>query len=87
MLRRKGVQRNLYEISQKKIKDNYQRIYGSNVEQYYTELIYIDEECVKILERRKITYFMWTHEPYHIRGQTNLSKKEFVELLKNIKFE
>ena len=72
-----------FEIEQKLL--NSKRVYGSNTEVYYTELININDEFIKLYERENILYFSWLHDKYHIYGQTNLQRNELIKILENIK--
>ena len=72
-----------FEIAQRQVaKDT--TILGGNVDVFYTEIIVIDEKIIKMIFDEKIK-FLWIHEDYHISGQTNLSKEELLQILKNIK--
>ena len=74
-----------FEITQRQVaKDTI--ILGGNVEVFYTEVIMIDNEVVKVMFDEKIR-FLWIHKDYHISGQTNLSLQELIKILKNVTFD
>lgn len=72
-------------IIQNKIRDEFSHVYGANSEIYYTEILVINNQAVRIVEKENIIYFSCILEDYHISGQTNLLKEELGKILKNIK--
>lgn len=74
------------DLTQRIVNNDNRITYGSNVELYYTEILIVNEEIVKLSVRQDTTYFSWLHEQYHIKGQTNLFKDELVKILENIEF-
>ena len=75
-----------FEITQKYILEKWNGVYGSNTELYYTEILVINNEMVKINIRRDTVYFSWIHKRYLLNGQTNLDKDVLVKILENIEF-
>ncbi|MBP3342103.1 MAG: hypothetical protein J6K99_06225, partial [Peptococcaceae bacterium] len=61
------------------------RLYGSNVEIYYTEILKINDTLCRITEMDDKIIFSFVDDIYHVKGQTNLQKNEFVKILENIK--
>lgn len=75
------------DILQRLVVGNRKILFGSNAEIYYTDVILVNNsEIIKLVEKENGISFIWTHEVYHISGQTNLSKNELVKILKNIEF-
>ena len=60
--------------------------YGGNVNVFYTEVLIINGEIIKIIIDEDEISFVWTHEDYSISGQTTLSKRELIKILENIEF-
>ena len=50
------------------------------------ETIYIGTEAVELIFEDGVYSFVWLHEFYHLKGQSNLSSDEIVGILKNLKF-
>jgi len=75
-----------FEMEQRVVNSDNTIVYGSNTELYYTEILLIDNERVKIYVRRDTIYFSWIRGKYHVKGQTNFAKEELVKILENIKF-
>lgn len=50
------------------------------------ETIYIGTEAVELIFEDGVYSFVWLHERYHLKGQSNLSSDEIVGILKNLKF-
>ena len=73
-----------FEITQKLL--NKRRVYGSNMEIHYTEVLDINNELIKLYERKDIIHFVWIHVDYHIYGQTDLAKSELIKILDNVEF-
>ena len=73
-----------FEITQVLLDDK--RVHGTNTELYYTELIYVNDELIKIYERKDVINFDWLYENYHVYGQTDLNKNGLIEILENIEF-
>ena len=73
-----------FEIAQRLLDEK--RVYGSNTEIYYTEVINIKDNFIKIYERKDVIHFSWPYESYHIYGQTDLPKGELICILENIEF-
>lgn len=74
-----------FEITQRKTINN-TSIYGGNVSIYYTEMLMINEETVKVVSSENEIEYLWIHDIYHIDGETNLSKEELIKILENIEF-
>lgn len=75
-----------FEISQQVIEPSHKFLHGSNIDIYYTEILIVDTIMAKTYIRDDTMYFEYLSEQYQINGQTNLSKKELIEVLKNIEF-
>ena len=60
-------------------------IYGGNTNIFYTKVIMINDEIVKVILDENVK-FLWEHRNYHISGQTNINEKELTKILRNIKF-
>ena len=74
-----------FEITQRKMENN-TSIYGGNVNVFYTEAVWIDDEIIKLtISGDEISYY-WAHENHQISGQTTLSKEELIKILSNIVF-
>lgn len=74
-----------FEITEKMIDKENKRLYGSNVEIYYTEILKINDTLCRITEMDDKIIFSFVDDIYHVKGQTNLQKNEFVKILENIK--
>ena len=79
-----GKQSLYFNIEQRLISRENNMVYGSNVDVYYTEVLLLRENLVKIIEMDNKIVFSFISEIYHIKGQTNLSKEEMVRILENI---
>ena len=79
------VDRELYfEIQQRStVRDAL--VLGGNVNVYYTEIIMINDDIIKLIHDER-TRYVWSHDNYYISGQTNLVKEELIEILENIEF-
>ena len=73
-----------FEITQRLLDEK--RVYGSNAEIHYTEMLNIKDKLIKIYERKEVIHFSWPYESYHIYGQTDLPKGELICILENIEF-
>ena len=73
-----------FQTTQKLLDDT--NVYGSNTEIYYSEIVVVNNEIIKIYTRRNIIYFSWLHGRYIVNGQTNLAKDILIETLSNILF-
>ncbi|MBQ2995242.1 MAG: hypothetical protein IJD56_07060 [Peptococcaceae bacterium] len=73
-------------IVQNLVENDNKYLYGANVEVYYTEIILINDEMIKIAIDDQIIYYSWVCDLYHISGQTNVSKNELTKILMNIDF-
>ena len=74
-----------FEITQRQVaKDTI--ILGGNVEVFYTEVIIIYNETVKLIASENEIEYLWSRGNYYIDGQTNLSKEELIKILENIEF-
>ena len=60
-----------FEIMQKAIDKETKWLYGSNVELYYTEIIMVQTNIVKLTQDENIISFSYVVESNHIKGQTN----------------
>ena len=76
-----------FEIAQRLANLDNKIIYGSNTEVYYTEILVINNEIIKVYVRRDTIYFYWLHEYYLVKGQTDLEKDRLVKILENIEFD
>ena len=74
-----------FEIEQKVIEINFKTVYGSNTEIYYTEIVTINNEFVKVAVYEDRIEFHFIHGNYLINGHTNLIKNELYKIMENIK--
>ena len=74
------------EITQKAINGDFKRLYGSNVEIYYTDVVVVQKNIVKIMQDDNKISFSYIVGSNHIKGQTNLPKEELIRVLEDIKF-
>jgi hypothetical protein len=72
-----------FEITQRIIEKSIS-VYGGNTNIFYTEIVIINDETVKIIFDEDKIRFLCMNDKYHIDGQTNLTKKELFKILKNI---
>jgi len=75
-----------FNINQRIINSNTKMVYGSNIELYYTGVFICNGDIIKYVIEKENISFAWTHDKYHIKGQTNLTKNELIKILKSIKF-
>lgn len=80
-----GERYEYFEVAQKMLSEKH--VYGSNTEIHYTEVLDINNELIKLYERKDIIHFVWLHVDYHIYGQTDLAKSELIKILDNIEFQ
>jgi hypothetical protein len=71
-----------FEITQALLNDK--RVHGSNTEIYYTEIVVVNNELIKVYVRQDIIHFSWVNDQYHMRGQTNLPREKLINILKNV---
>lgn len=72
------------DISKKIIDSETKRLYGSNLEIYFTESMVIQTHVVKLMQEENIISFSYVVENNHIKGQTNLDKTELIKIIENI---
>lgn len=82
----KDEEKYFLEITQRLIDKELKRVYGSNVEIYYTELIMVCGDLVKLIQDGNKISFSYLVGNNHIKGQTDLSKEDLVKILENIEF-
>lgn len=75
------------EFSQKIIPSEYSHLFGSNIEIYYTDIILIGNNEVKLVINNGEISFAWIDGVYHLKGQTNLSLEDLTKILLSIKIE
>ena len=76
-----------FQITQKLLTNTVKRVYGSNTELYYTEIVLLNDSTVKIIKEIDKISFYFIYAPYHVTGQTDLSKEELIEILENIEYK
>ena len=74
-----------FEVTQRPMTKNI-AVLGGNVNIFYTEIIMIDNEIVKLIISEDEISYIWLHDEHHISGQTILSKEELAKILRNIEF-
>lgn len=75
-----------FEITQKMIPSEYKYLLGANTEIYYTDIILLENDEIRFVEKSDKTLFDWITDKYYIKGRTNLSKNEMIQILKNAEF-
>ena len=74
-------------VHQRFINNRSKYVYGSNVEIHYTELIYVNSDIIKLVNKNGFIAFSWLHDNYQISGQTNLSEEKLIKILESVYFE
>lgn len=75
-----------FEITQRHIKVNWNILSGTNTKVHYTDMIFLNEDEIRLAEQDNEISFDGIHEMYYLKGQTNLEKEELIKILENIKF-
>ncbi|MBO5366631.1 MAG: DUF4367 domain-containing protein [Peptococcaceae bacterium] len=84
----KMVKGNQYylEIAQRMMISDYKYLVGSNIEIYYTDIIVLGENEVRLVEKGNTILFDWITDRYYINGRTNFPKYELIAVLENVTF-
>lgn len=75
-----------FRLDQRMITQDNDITYVVDTEDAEIEKYYIGTESVVLILEDGVYSFVWLHEMYHLKGQSNLSSNEIMEILKNIKF-
>lgn len=75
-----------FEITQRKIVKDAMTL-GGNVDVFYTDIVTINGQIVKMISGKNGIEYRWVREKYSINGQTNLGKEELIVILENINFQ
>lgn len=79
-------QNNYFKLTQRMITENKDITYIVDTEAAELETKYIGTESVELIFEDGVYNFVWLHETYHLKGQSNLSSDEIMEILNNLKF-
>lgn len=79
-------QNNYFKLTQRMITENKDITYIVDTEDAEVETRYIGTESVELIFEDGAYNFVWLHETFHLKGQSNLSSDEIMEILKNLKF-
>lgn len=73
-----------FEYEQKRLNEHWKRVYGTNVEIYYTDTYLINDIKLKLIDRNDIIHFTFVSDMYHVNGQSNYPKDEFLKIMSEI---
>lgn len=75
-----------FRLDQRMITQSNEITYIVDTEDAELEKMYIGTEEVELILEEGVYSFVWLHEIYHLKGQSNLSSDEIMEILNNLKF-
>lgn len=75
-----------FKVNQKLMTEKNHIVHDLDTETVEKETIQIKNDLVELLFKEKRINFIWSHENYYIVGQTNLSRSEAIDILKQVEF-
>ena len=80
-------QNNYFKMTQRMITESKDITYIVDTEDAEVETRCIGTEAVELIFEDGVYNFVWLHDVYHLKGQSNLSSDEIMEILNNLKFK
>ncbi len=74
-----------FSIQQKLLTEEYSMNAITDTQEVGTEIIMIQNEKIKLIFKEDQIYYCWLKTNYYIDGKTNLSRKEMIKILSNVK--